>query len=158
INNEQIASFVRQMLLVGSGFMIARGFGTAETWAMIAPAIVAMVTAAWGFWARTDKNLIKSAADVPVVTQIAVNPAPAVVARAQVIEEPVAMQPVPEAWNLNDGIHLAASGVKLVNLPLGVLLDQLPSVISMLGELQQATRQTGTQLQPFQQSYPGERR
>jgi hypothetical protein len=155
INNEQIASFVRQILLVGSGYMIARGYGTADQWAMIAPAVVAMVTAAWGFWARTDKNLIKSAADVPVVTQIAVNPAPAVVARAPVVEEPVAMRPVHEAWDLNDGIHLAASGVKLVNLPLGVLLDQLPSVINMLSELQQATKPaTSTQIQP----YVGERR
>jgi hypothetical protein len=64
------------------------------------------------------------------------------------------MRPVHESWDLNDGIHLAASGVKLVNLPLGVLLDQLPAVINMLGELQQATKPTTTQLQP----YVGDRR
>lgn len=72
INQEQITTAIRQLLLVVSSGLIVKGYGNTDLWASIIPPLAVLIaTVLWGWWARTDKNLIKSAAAVPAVEIIA---------------------------------------------------------------------------------------
>jgi hypothetical protein len=87
INQEQIGGIIRQLILVLSGYAAGRkwiGEDTVQLLVSLAP-IVAVV--AWGWWARSDKSLIKSAADVPMVTNVVV-PAPVMAESASLTEHP----------------------------------------------------------------------
>jgi hypothetical protein len=70
INPEQLASFLRTVLQILGGVVIANGYFDANTWLTLSGAVVTIVVTGWGLWARSDTNLIKSAAAVPAVTKV----------------------------------------------------------------------------------------
>ena len=70
INPEQVASFLRTAAQVLGGVFIANGWASADDWTAWTGAALVIIPTIWGLWARSDTNLIKSAADVPVVDKI----------------------------------------------------------------------------------------
>lgn len=67
MNQEQIASIVRQILLAVGGFFVGKGYFDTETMVAIAGAISVLIGSVWAIWSRTDKNIVASAAaKVPV--------------------------------------------------------------------------------------------
>lgn len=70
INPEQIASFLRTVLQVLGGYLVAQGYLGDLDWTALSGAVLVIVPTLWGLWARKDSNLIKSAAEVPAVTRI----------------------------------------------------------------------------------------
>lgn len=72
MNQAQIGSLVRQIILIATG---AFGLNTAanEQWIGLAiTVVVALATGLWAIWTRTDKQLVVSAAtkvDVPAASQ-----------------------------------------------------------------------------------------
>jgi hypothetical protein len=75
MNSEQIASFVRQILLAVGGFVVGKGWVDNETMIQIAGALSVLIGSVWAFWSRTNKNIVASAASkvsVPAASQQAV--------------------------------------------------------------------------------------
>jgi hypothetical protein len=70
INPEQVASFLRTILQVVGGMLVANGYVSDADWTAWGGAALIIIPTIWGLWARTDTNLIKSAADVPAVKKI----------------------------------------------------------------------------------------
>lgn len=67
MNQEQVASIVRQILLAVGGFVVGKGWFDNETMIAVAGAISVLVGSVWAIWSRTDKNIVVSAATkVPV--------------------------------------------------------------------------------------------
>ena len=72
MNNDQITSIVRQILLAVGGFFVGSGWVDNETMLQIAGALSVIVASVWALWTRTDKNIVASAAakvNVPVSSQ-----------------------------------------------------------------------------------------
>lgn len=70
LNPEQIASIVRTILQVVGAILGTAGYMTDAEWALISGPLLTLVTTIWGFVARSDENLIKSAAAVPAVEKV----------------------------------------------------------------------------------------
>lgn len=79
VNPEQLASLLRTFLQVIGGVLVAQGYATEGQWAEWSGAALIILPTLWGLWARSDTNLIKSAADVPAVDKV-VTEAPVVAA------------------------------------------------------------------------------
>lgn len=70
INPEQVASLFRTVLQVVGGILATNGWVASDNWTLISGSVLTLAVTAWGMWARSDTNLIKSAADVPAVDKV----------------------------------------------------------------------------------------
>jgi hypothetical protein len=91
VNPEQMVGAFRGVVLFGSGIAIGRGLITKDQATelmahldIVIPALTGLATLIWGWWARKDKNLIVSAANIPGTTVLV--PAP-VVAKSETLQE-----------------------------------------------------------------------
>jgi hypothetical protein len=67
MNQEQLTSAIRQILLFAGGFVVAKGWIDNETLAVLAGAIATAAASIWAFKTRTKKSIVESAAaKVPV--------------------------------------------------------------------------------------------
>ncbi|MFJ5486572.1 hypothetical protein ACIKTA_02485 [Hansschlegelia beijingensis] len=73
---EQLSALLRTILQVVGVVVATKGWLSADDWALYSGAVLTIVPAFWGLWARTDTNLVKSAADVPAVDKIVAPGAP----------------------------------------------------------------------------------
>jgi len=74
MNQDQIISLVRQILLTLGGSLVGKGYVDDATMTMIVGGIVSLVTGFWGLYARREKGLIVSAAAQPSVCKIVALP------------------------------------------------------------------------------------
>lgn len=76
-NQDQGAALFRTIIQMGSAALVTRGVLLPSESAMITevgiPALVGLGTTLWGVWARNNKNLVTSAANVPDVKKILTN-------------------------------------------------------------------------------------
>jgi hypothetical protein len=79
INPDQMAATLRTLGQVFGAVLGTLGVQYADTWATIGGPVITILLWAWGVWARSDKNLLASAAGVPGVKAVVV---PADVARS----------------------------------------------------------------------------
>lgn len=70
MNNEQIMSFIRQILLALGGGLVTKGYIDNGTLTAIVGGLMALGTAVWGLYVRRANGLIASAATVPTVQKI----------------------------------------------------------------------------------------
>ena len=69
-NPEQVAAFGRTIAQSLAAIFVARGWLDESTAVTMAAAIVWIVITWWGVWARKDKNLLASAANVPTIEAV----------------------------------------------------------------------------------------
>lgn len=62
---EQISSVLRHILTFGGGFIVAKGWISAEALPGIVGAIITIGGVVWGAFNRTEKAIVASAANVP---------------------------------------------------------------------------------------------
>jgi hypothetical protein len=72
MNPEQVASLFRTLLQFAGGLGVAYGVMTETQFASILSGLMTVFVTAWGLWARSDANLIASAANVPAVHSVVV--------------------------------------------------------------------------------------
>jgi len=70
MNQEQIVSLIRQMLLTFGGALVGKGYMDDGTMTMMVGGIMALGTGAWAIYTRRRNGLIASAAALPQVSQI----------------------------------------------------------------------------------------
>jgi hypothetical protein len=70
MNPEQIAALFRTLLQFIGGLGVAYGWMTETQSASILSGLMTVFVTAWGLWARSDANLIASAANVPAVHSV----------------------------------------------------------------------------------------
>jgi len=70
MNQDQLISLLRQILLTFGGVLVGKGYVDDATMTMIVGGVVAIVTGLWGLYARREQGLVASAAAQPGVTQI----------------------------------------------------------------------------------------
>ncbi|MFD1330794.1 hypothetical protein ACFQ4O_02150 [Methylopila musalis] len=70
INADQFAALLRTALQLAGAYVAANGYASGAEWELISGALLTLATTAWGIWARSDANLIVSAAEVPGVEKI----------------------------------------------------------------------------------------
>lgn len=70
INPEQAWSAVRTIGQVVGSIMVTKGWISDADWQLYSGAALVIVPTIIGLWARSDVNLIKSAADVPAVEKV----------------------------------------------------------------------------------------
>jgi hypothetical protein len=142
-NPEQLAGALRQLLLLASGslgtYLVTKGYVTTDTWKdlspLLAPVLMGGGTAVWGWLARKDKNLIKSAADVPAVTAVVVNPAQPLPSRAPIVDvvQPVVDVPALSAEEIAAGWKTVRyEDIPLRDQPLSKIENELPDVLKVL--------------------------
>jgi putative chitinase len=140
-NPEQLAGALRQLLLLASGslgtYLVTKGHVSMDTWKelspLLAPIFMAGGTAVWGWLARKDKNLIKSAADVPAVTAVVVNPAQPLPSRAPVVDAATAEVPALSAEEIAAGWKTVRyEDIPLRDQPLSKIENELPDVLKVL--------------------------
>lgn len=80
VNKEQILSVARWIISVGGGFVVGKGWVTAEHLATFTdnlPAIIsgvaAIATLIWGVANKTDRNMVVNASNVPGVKAVVVD-------------------------------------------------------------------------------------
>jgi hypothetical protein len=141
VNPEQLAGALRQLLLLASGslgtYLVTKGYVTTDTWKdlspLLAPIFMAAGTAVWGWVARTDKNLVKSAADVPAVTKVEVNPAQPLPSRAPIVDAATAEVPALSAEEIAAGWKTVRyEDIPLRDQPLSKIENELPDVLKVL--------------------------
>jgi putative chitinase len=141
VNPEQLAGALRQLLLLASGslgtYLVTKGYVTTDTWKdlspLLAPIFMAAGTAVWGWVARTDKNLVKSAADVPAVTEVVVNSAQPLPSRAPIVEAATADVPALSAEEIAAGWKTVRyEDLPLRDQPLSKIENELPDVLKVL--------------------------
>jgi hypothetical protein len=74
MNPEQVASLFRTLLQFAGGLGVAYGVMTETQFASILSGLMTVFVTAWGLWARSDANLIASAANVPAVHSVVTDP------------------------------------------------------------------------------------
>jgi hypothetical protein len=140
-NPEQLAGALRQLLLLASGslgtYLVTKGYVTTDTWKdlspLLAPIFMAGGTAVWGWLARGDKNLIKSAADVPAVTKVEVNPAQPLPTRAPIVDAATADVPALSVEEIAAGWKTVRyEDIPLRDQPLSKIENELPDVLKVL--------------------------
>ena len=70
INPEQVWSAVRTIGQVIGSVLVTKGWIADADWQLYSGAALVIVPTLIGLWARSDENLIESAAAVPAVTKI----------------------------------------------------------------------------------------
>jgi hypothetical protein len=73
INPEQLASLFRTILQIGGGYLVSRGIASEDQVLALSSAGATILVTFWGLWARSDKQLIVSAANVPAVEMVNVD-------------------------------------------------------------------------------------
>jgi putative chitinase len=140
-NPEQLATAVRQALLLATGalgtWLIGKGYVSTDTWKDLSPLLAPIVmgggTIIWGQWARTDKNLIKSAADVPAVTEVVVNSAQPLPTSAPIVDAATAEVPALSAEEIAAGWKTVRyEDLPLRDQPLSKIENELPDVLKVL--------------------------
>lgn len=81
MNWEQISSILRHVLTFGGGFVVAKGWVSAEAMTGIVGAIITIGGVIWGLFNKTSTAIVASAAALPEVQSIKLEPsAPAAMA------------------------------------------------------------------------------
>lgn len=76
MNQEQLTSLVRQLILAAGGGLVTHGVFTGDNWALIASGLAALVVGgAWALYTRRPNGLVASAADQTGVQSIVATPA-----------------------------------------------------------------------------------
>jgi len=70
MNWEQISSILRHVLTFGGGFIVAKGWVSAETMTGLVGAIITIGGAVWAVVNKTSNNIVASAAALPEVQSI----------------------------------------------------------------------------------------
>jgi hypothetical protein len=70
MNWEQISSILRHILTFGGGFIVAKGWISAEALPGIIGGIITVGGVIWGFFNKTDNAIVASAAALPDVQSI----------------------------------------------------------------------------------------
>jgi hypothetical protein len=70
MNWEQISSILRHILTFGGGFIVAKGWISAEALPGIIGGIITVGGVIWGFFNKTDNAIVASAAALPDVQLI----------------------------------------------------------------------------------------
>lgn len=70
MNWEQISSILRHILTFGGGFIVAKGWVSAETMTAIIGAIITIGGAIWAVVNKTPASIVASAAALPEVQSI----------------------------------------------------------------------------------------
>ena len=74
MNQEQLLSIFRQVLLVAGGGLVTKGYVDQGTLATVVGAVLALGTSAWGIWTRRPAGLVASAAAQSQVSKIITTP------------------------------------------------------------------------------------
>jgi len=74
MNWEQIASILRHVLTFGGGFIVAKGWISEGVMLDIVGAIIAIGGIIWGFFNKTPAAIVSSAAALPEVSSIKLEP------------------------------------------------------------------------------------
>ena len=74
MNWEQISSILRHILTFGGGFVVAKGWISAEALPGIIGAIITVGGVVWGLFNKTDNAIVASAAALPAVQSIKLEP------------------------------------------------------------------------------------
>ena len=74
MNWEQISSILRHVLTFGGGFIVAKGWVSAETMTAVVGAIITIGGAIWAVVNKTPTNIVASAAALPEVQSIKLEP------------------------------------------------------------------------------------
>ena len=77
MNQDQIESIVRQLLLTIGGGLVTKGYLDSGTLQLVVGAFMAVGAAGWALYTRRNKGLIASAASVPSVHTIVTDTATA---------------------------------------------------------------------------------
>lgn len=70
MNWEQISSILRHVLTFGGGFIVAKGWVSAETMTGLVGAVITVGGAIWAIVNKTPTNIVASAAALPEVQSI----------------------------------------------------------------------------------------
>lgn len=70
MNWEQISSILRHILTFGGGFIVAKGWVSAETMTGLVGAVITIGGAVWALVNKTPNNIVASAAALPEVQSI----------------------------------------------------------------------------------------
>ena len=70
MNPEQAGALFRTVLQVIGTIVSTRGWMQDDEWTAISGALLTIAVTIWGIWARSDRNLIVSAANVPAVKEV----------------------------------------------------------------------------------------
>jgi len=74
MNWEQISSILRHILTFGGGFIVAKGWVSAETMTGLVGAVITIGGAVWAIINKTPTNMVASAAALPEVQSIKLEP------------------------------------------------------------------------------------
>lgn len=74
MNWEQISSILRHVLTFGGGFIVAKGWISAETMTGLVGAVITIGGAIWAVFNKTPANIVASAASLPEVQSIKLEP------------------------------------------------------------------------------------
>ena len=74
MNWEQISSILRHVLTFGGGFIVAKGWVSETVMLQIVGAVITVGGAVWGFFNKTDNAIVASAAALPAVQSIKLEP------------------------------------------------------------------------------------
>ena len=74
MNQEQLTSIIRQLLLTVGGGLVTKGFLDDGTLQLVVGAVMAVGAAAWAIYTRRNNGLVASAAGVPGVSSITAEP------------------------------------------------------------------------------------
>ncbi len=75
MNQEQVLSIVRQILLFGGGLIVSKGWIDNTTLITVVGALVTLIGSAWAIWSKRPTGLVASAAALPSVEKIVADPA-----------------------------------------------------------------------------------
>ncbi len=74
MNWEQISTILRHILTFGGGFVVAKGWISAEALPGVIGAVITVGGVVWGLFNKTDNAIVASAAALPAVQSIKLEP------------------------------------------------------------------------------------
>lgn len=74
MNQEQIAALLRTIIQVAAGSFGWTQLQSGDTSLALASGLALVIVTVWGMYARSNKNLVASAANVPTVQKIVADP------------------------------------------------------------------------------------
>lgn len=77
MNQDQLTTLLRTLLQFGGGIAVGRGWIDADTATALTGALLTLLVTAWGLYVRRNAGLVASAAALPAVKTILVDPATA---------------------------------------------------------------------------------